>query len=474
MKKSLVLALILLSFTLTIAQEQEKNYDEAFRLIEVWLQAQVDFENYPGLSAIIIKDQEELWSGAFGLSNIEGKVQMKTNTICSICSISKLFTSVAIMKLYDEGKLRLDDRVEDLLPWYNLPQQYTASGPITVRSLLTHSSGLPRESDYPYWNGPDFKFPTAEELRTKLPEQETLYPASRYFQYSNLGLTLLGEVVAEVSGMAFDEYVAFAIIDPLNLINTSTSLPVDKYGGQMAIGYSALHRNLTREKLKLFNTNAIRPAAGFSSTVKDLGKFASWQFRLSESKNPEILKPSTLNNMHNVHWTDPDFSTTWGLGFAVFKGSDGTKWVSHGGSCPGYQSNLQLNPKSKMAYSVMINANGTNPGGVARDLHAILQKVEEIKPSKDSNVNLEEYVGFFSNQPWWSESYFGTWNGKLVNLDLPSQNPAESMTFYEYVEKDVFRRKRDDGSLGETLTFMRDSNGKIFKAKAHGYIFERL
>ena len=66
------------------------------------------------------------------------------------------------MKLYDEGKLRLDDRIDDLLPWYDLEQKFTASGPITVRSLLTHSSGLPREANFPYWTGPDFPFPTQQ------------------------------------------------------------------------------------------------------------------------------------------------------------------------------------------------------------------------------------------------------------------------------------------------------------------------
>ena len=81
---------------------------------------------------------------------MEENITSSPKTLGSICSISKLFTSVAIMKLYDEGKLRLDDEVKDLLPWFDLNQQYTESGPITVRGLLTHSSGLPREAAAPY------------------------------------------------------------------------------------------------------------------------------------------------------------------------------------------------------------------------------------------------------------------------------------------------------------------------------------
>ena len=128
------------SFLITNAYSQEikKDYTEAFKLVEVWLEAQKDFDQLPGLTAIVINDQEVLWSGAVGLSNVEKNIKAETSTIGSIASISKLFTSVAIMKLYDEGKLSLDDRVSDLLPTYNLEQKYEESGPITIRSILTH------------------------------------------------------------------------------------------------------------------------------------------------------------------------------------------------------------------------------------------------------------------------------------------------------------------------------------------------
>ena len=127
-------------------QDSQKNYAEAFKLVEVWLDAQKDFDKLPSLSAIVIEDQKVLWSGAVGMANVEKEVKADASTLCSICSISKLFTAVAIMKLYDEGKLRLDDKISDLLPAYKVEQQYADSGPITIRSLLTHSSGLPAES----------------------------------------------------------------------------------------------------------------------------------------------------------------------------------------------------------------------------------------------------------------------------------------------------------------------------------------
>lgn len=470
MKNYYLLLILSLLFNGVYAQDSKKDYTEAFQLVEVWLEAQKDYDQLPGLTAIVVEDQEVLWSGAVGMSNMENKTSASENTICSICSISKLFTSVAIMKLYDEGKIRLDDKVSDHLPAYALEQKYPESGPITIRSLLTHSSGLPREAAYPYWTGPEFPFPTKEEIDSKLKDQETLYPASTYFQYSNLGLTLLGEIVEEISGMPYDDYVEQNILIPLGLSNTRTELPEKLYGEELAIGYTARNRDGSRNKVKLFQANGITPAAGFSSTVGDLGKFASWQFRLRDSTLVEILKPSTLKNMQNVHWTNPDWSTTWGLGFSVYKGSDGNTWVGHGGSCPGYRSTLQINLKTKRAFSVMINANGTNPNKYGKGINAIMNKMETSKKDMDTEASqkLKNYVGYYDSSPWWGETYIGTFNGKLVSLSLPSEEPAEAMHFYKHIQGDIFRRIRKDKTLGETLTFIRDKDGEIVKLERHG------
>jgi CubicO group peptidase (beta-lactamase class C family) len=468
-----ILSCLLLNASPLLAQNDEPNNAEALKIIEVWLDAQKDYENIPGISAGIVEDQEVLWSGAVGYANPESNGPFTKSTLCSICSISKLFTSVAIMKLYDEGKLRLDDRVGDLLPHYDLQQQFPDSGPITVRTLLTHSSGLPREADYPYWTGPDFPFPSTDEINSRLSEQESLYPASTYFQYSNLGLTLLGEIVAQVSGMPYEAYIQQNILDPLSLAQTRSEMPEALYGTDLAIGFSAITRSGVREKVRFFQANGITPAAGFTSNVTDLGKFASWQFRLREDQAPEILKPATLKYMQSVHWTNPNWKTTWGLGFRVYKGPNGTTWAGHGGSCPGYRSSFEMDLKNKRAYSVMINSSGTNPMKYVMGMHEILSKMagkeaeaktESKRPAKD----LAEYTGYYNPMPWSSEEYIGTWNGDLVVLNLPAEKPAESLTRLRHIEGDTFQRVRDNGELGETLVFERDATGKITRYSQHG------
>ncbi len=172
----------------------------------------------PGLSAAIVHDQDLLWSGAFGFADLgESRNRRSADTIYGICSISKLFTGIAVMQLRDQGKFQLDDPVSSLLPWFNLQQAFEGSPEITLRNLLTHASGLPREADTPYWVGPDFPFPTREQVRELLGGQATIYAADRYHQYSNLGLSLVGEIVAEKSGQGYDAYVDEHILGPLGM-----------------------------------------------------------------------------------------------------------------------------------------------------------------------------------------------------------------------------------------------------------------
>lgn len=471
MKATLLIILLTGFCHSAIAQDKEEekpatDYTEAITLVEVWLDAMQKYDDLPGISAIALNDQEVIWKGAFGEANPDEDLPMQTNTICSVCSISKLFTSVSVMNLYEDGKLRLDDEVQDLLPEYNLPQQYELSGPITVRNLLTHSAGLPRENAWAHWTDPSLEFPTKEQILEKLEDQETLYPSSTYFQYSNLAMTLLGFIVEELSGQSYEEYVQEHILSPLELNDTRPDMPEELWGDQLAVGYSFETMEGEQLKLDMFEPNGVTPAAGFSSTVEDLAAFAAWQFRLYEASEEEILQPSTIKNMHNIHWMDSDFGTSWGLGFAVYKGPDGKKWVGHGGHCPGYKTTLAMIPETKMAYSVMVNSSNANAGKYARGIHAILSKAGEIEAPEDEALaaELQEYVGYYQGQVMNSISYIGSWGDKLVMMGVPTDAPGDFST-YRRVEKDHFVRIRDNGEDGENVYFIRNNEGEVVQRK---------
>jgi len=436
----------------------------ALELIEIWLQAQLDYEDIPGMSVGIVHDQDLVWSKGFGYAHVDKQEPATPTTIYSICSISKLFTSIAVMQLRDQGKLRLDDPVGKHLSWFNIKDTYPDAPEVTVQALLTHSSGLPREADFPYWTGPDYPFPTRDQIMERLANQEELYPADTYFQYSNLGLTLAGEVVVAASGQTYPDYVQKNILDPLGLVDTSPEIPDQHRGGRLATGYSRKLRDGKRKVIPPFSVRGIAPAAGFASTVEDLARFASWQFRLLEKGGTEILAANTLKEMQRVHWLDPSWETTRGLGFSVSR-RDGKTFVGHGGSCPGYRTNLSLSTKDKIAVIVMTNGHDVSPSAYGNQIFdvvapAIEKAVESPGKAKRADRKLNKYVGRY-DRPLGGESYVVIMNGELAVFSVPTENPLRSLTRLKHIEGDTFKRIRGDGELGEAFLFETGPDGEV-------------
>jgi CubicO group peptidase (beta-lactamase class C family) len=451
---------------------------EAIRLLEVWADAQRAYEAIPGMSMAVIYDQDVLWSRGFGFADPEAQVPATPSTIYSICSISKLFTSVGVMQLRDEGSLRLDDPVGAHLDWFDIADAYPDAPPVTVEGLLTHASGLPRESDYPYWSPPDFPFPTHEQVVSRLPQQEELYPAFEYFQYSNLGLTLAGELIAARSGRDYATHIHAEILSPLAMTSTTTDIPVAEHGHRMAKGYTAKRRGGAREPVGVFQARGIAPAAGYASTVEDLGRFAAWQFRVLHHDVDEILRRNTLREMHRVHWVDPDWETKWGLGFATWRSDDKT-YVGHGGSCPGYRSSFSLDPIGKLAAVHMANASGVDAGSFTTMAHRILgpaisAAADTASVEEPTDPALEMYTGTYDLSPWWGESEVILWKGKLAVVSLPADNPLEALTRLEQTGEHTFRRIRDDDSLGEEIRFDVGPDGTVLRMWQHSNFRPRI
>jgi CubicO group peptidase (beta-lactamase class C family) len=455
----------ILFFVLTLnsyAQETKKNYKDAFRLIEVWLEAQKDFENIPSITAMVVKDQDILWSKAIGQSNLEQNSKATLTTTNSICSITKSFTAVAIMKLIDEGKINLDDKVKDLLPFYKTKS--FSNGDATIKSLLSHSSGLPGNSGHSYFTGPSFIFPSKTEFRSIFKDLKTTSKVGSDVKYSNVGYALLGEIIETVSGIPYAVYLKNEVLNPLKMTNTYISNTTRNSLYTKATGYTAINRNRNRNRVNLFDTKSMQPAMGLWTNITDLAKYASWQFRLQDASSAEILKPFTLQNMHSVQATSKDKNTTWGLGFEVFKGSNNEDWVSHGGTCPGFVSLLQLNKTTKVGYGVMINANRSSSFKYINGIKQILSKVKQNPENSKKELSfLKDYTGYYNMNPWNSLVYVGTWNDGLVVLQLPENSPKYGMMFYKHIKGDIFRHVKKNGELGDQFEFQRDKSGKVYR-----------
>lgn len=470
--RSCLSVILVCLFLQPFAQSPNNRQAAIIPVIDAWLDAQRDFDKLPGLSVAIVHDQDLLFKKGYGYADLERKVPMKAETLFSICSISKLFTSVAIMQLWEKGKLRLDDSLQALLPSYSFKQQYE-SVPVTVRSMLTHSSGITRDADSS-WSPPGFNFPTPAELKTFVAQTPTLYPSSTYFQYSNLAMSLLGEIVAEKSGQPYADYVETNILQPLQLSHTHPYLPEKLWRGEMASGYSALYRDGNRKMQPFFHTNAITPAAGYSSNVIDLARFASWQLKLLSAHQADILRPSTLKEMQRIQWASPDKKVTWGLGFRVGDDEQGTLTVGHDGSCPGYVSVVLIDPKDKYGVSVMVNAQGVDVYKYANAIFALLNK-DISADTAHAGIDMSDYAGRYDMYAWNGETNIFPFKGKLLMLRFPSDKPAEALAEYQYVRKDVFRKiRKDDKTLGEELLFERDQSGKIKSCRSFSMYQQKI
>jgi CubicO group peptidase (beta-lactamase class C family) len=458
------------------AEPKKTQFNDALRLVEMWLEAQAKFDRVPAVSAGVVIGPDLVWKKGFGTIDARGQVAAGADTIYSICSISKLFTSVAVMQLWERGMFSLDDDIGKLVPAFAMQRSDADSGPITIRSLLTHSSGLPREGDFSYWNAPDFKFPTRAELLQSLGRQSTFMRVSDHYQYSNLAMALLGEVVASTSGTSYEEYVQRQILEPLKLADTRLFMPMNLYGKRLAQSYGAIKREGARDLLKPFDTRGMAAAAGFTSTVEDLARFASWQFRLRKAGGSELLRVATLRDMQRVQWTDDDGKTTRGLGFGVTRDGDNTV-VGHTGVCPGYLSSIALALKDEVAVIAMANANdNASLSRYTRPMRQLMLKGLKlpVAPRTPEAADLESYAGRYASQPFGSESIIVPWGTELATLTLPTNDPAAEMEVLRSVGKDTFRAVRGDGTLGEAYTFQRDAAGQVTGVRVWSQLSAKL
>jgi CubicO group peptidase (beta-lactamase class C family) len=347
---------------------------------------------------------------------------------------------------------------------------------VTVRGILTHSSGLPRESDFPYWTGPAYAFPTRDQMIGRVGEQQMLYRSDLNYQYSNLGLSLAGEIAAATSGVPYAEYVRTRILDPIGLRDTETE-HLDKHrGGRLANGYTALRRDGSRERVPPYEVRGIGPAAGFTSTVEDLGRFASWQFRVLTGEGDAVLDTDTLREMQRVQWMDPDWKNSRGLGFGIWRAGEQT-FVGHSGYCPGYQSQLLLQPAAKVATVFMTNSNGIDSRAFAQMAYdivapALKQALENPAGAKPHAAALARYTGRYDN--WLAgETWIVPWDDGLALIELPSSRPVADLVRLRPVGEHRFRSIREDGTLGEEVRFDVAADGTPVRVWRHSNYEER-
>ena len=187
----------------------------ALEVFDTWADWTVRQREQPGVSIGIVYDQELIWAKGYGFANLAKKIPATPATAYRIASISKTFTAHALLQLRDAGKLQLDDPITKWIPELKLSKVDPQSPAITIRHLLTHTAGIPREVDGTYWN--DMNFPSREAMLPVLARMGVVWEPDKEWKYSNVALSLAGYIVEAASGEPYAEYVARHILAPLGM-----------------------------------------------------------------------------------------------------------------------------------------------------------------------------------------------------------------------------------------------------------------
>ncbi len=439
----------------------------ALAVFDAWCEYTVCTREQPGVSIGIVYDQDLIWAKGYGYADLEKKTPATPSTAYRIASITKLFTATAILQLRDAGKLQLDDPVAKHLNWFRLDDPFDDSPVITIRHLLSHTSGLPRELNSLYWD--DMSFPEQEEFIEMFQEASTILPRETELKYSNVAFNVLGEVVASISGQLYADYVKGHILKPLGM--TGTEVMPKENMTTLAKGYGFRKPGQPRRVESFFDKKAMAPSGNMASTVEDLARFISLQFRDGPAGDPQILKGSTLREMHRVHWLAPSWNSGWGLGWSVVN-EDGQVRIAHGGSVPGYKTYISAAPADKFGVIVLTNAEDGNPGSYAKNAWTIIAPavnkataVTEEAPVADSSWS--KYVGDYE---WQDGSLMKVMllNGELTLVDPAEDNPWDGRVRLEPVSESVFKMK-DQWQKGELIRFEMDEHGEVTGIIMPGY-----
>jgi CubicO group peptidase (beta-lactamase class C family) len=417
-----------------------------------------------------------VWAQGFGYADVARQIPATPQTIYRIASITKLFTATAVLQLRDAGKLQLDDPIHKHLPWFTIQNEYEDAPTITIRHLLTHTAGLPREAKFPYWT--DNTFPTLAQIQETIGQQATAVPSETRWKYSNLGLALAGEIVAVVSGRPYEAYIHEHILQPLGMNSTFVET-LDPNHERLAVGYGRrLPGTLERQIMPFSDCKGITAAGNIATTVEDLAKFAMFHLGEGTVGGQRILRQSTLQEMQRIHWLEPGWQAGWGLGFRIQRQGNKTT-IGHGGALLGYRTLLTLWPADKVGVIVLTNSDDGDPLGFTDKLFqwvvTAVAHASQAKPTpKQPNPTWEKYVGKYRDL--WGDVQILNQNGELIAIDPSLPDPMLAFTRLVPIGEHTFRMESDNGFMapGEVAIFHLDEGGTAVRLQTGENFRDRI
>lgn len=342
-------ALALLPFLPVFAFAQSTDLNAtADRIFSQWT------NETPGCAAGVAQNGKTLLTRGYGMANLETGTPITPETIFESGSVAKQFTATAILLLMNDGKLRLDDRVQKYLP--ELPEY---GRPLTVRHLLSHTSGLREWSNLMVMDGwpRGSRTHTQEDfLEVVFAQRELNYPVGDHYSYTNSGFGLLVTIIERVSGMPFAQFTAERIFKPLGMTNTSWRDDFERIVRGRAQAYS---RRGSAWALDMPFDNVVG-AGGMLTTV---GDWLKW----NDALDNKTLGKWWVDSLESQATLTSGRKISYAMGITVGNWR-GEREVGHSGSTGGYATYLLRLPARGVSVAVMCNSAASNPTTFARQL----------------------------------------------------------------------------------------------------------
>ena len=422
------------------------------------LTAQTD-GRVPGLAAGVARDGSLEWFRGIGTIDVTTPGDAPDeDTQYAVASNSKTFTAVAVMALRDEGRLDLDDTVETHLA-------DSAHARVTIRQLLSHSSGMQREPVGDVFD--TMVMPTRDDLLAGWSGAERVGRPHDRWHYSNLAYCVLGEIIARLDGCSWEESIRRRILDPLEMRRTGT-VP----SGRRATGYFVPPFSDVPLEEPVFDARAMDPAGGLRSTPADMARWGGFVADPVE----EVLSPDTMEEMCQpqvmsdaIGWT-----AAWGLGLHLVR-HEGRTWVGHTGGWPGSITGVFTERSSATTGLIMMNnSSPVPPAAAAVELGTIAVEREPVDPEPwvagtEVPAELAPLLGH-----WYSEGTQFVLSVRQGTLEArvagqPKETPPSVL---ERESADVYRTV-SGRERGEVLVVHRDAQGEVSHLNWATYRFTR-
>jgi CubicO group peptidase (beta-lactamase class C family) len=406
----------------------------------------------PGAAVLVAQNGRILFEKGYGAASVEHQVPATPKTKFRIGSITKQFTAAAILKLQEQGKLSVNDKLSRFIP------DYPRGDEVTIHHLLTHTSGIHSFTSKPEFMGSVTVGASPEEHIKSFKDDPYDFDPGQKWSYNNSGYFLLGYIIEHVSGQSYGEYLHNTFFQPLGMKDTGV------HEATAILEHEATGYSFEEGRFKKALNWDMSKAGGAGALYSTVGDLYRWNEALF---NGQVLKESTLKAAFTPVAVEGDDASKpkeegYGYGWGIQK-FRGLREIAHGGGLNGFLSYLLRLPEEKFTVAVLVNcsppAPGADPGGLAHEV-AEFYLGEKLPPREtpkvDTTISSRAFDAIVGRYDYGTGILTVTKEGDQVFAQLTGQPrfeifpKSETNFFWKVVEAEV--------------TFVKNGQGQVTKA----------